>query len=38
MIRLDARDLSDPARLSPLAGQVKMTPEAFRERFAYLTK
>jgi ATP-dependent phosphofructokinase / diphosphate-dependent phosphofructokinase len=38
MIRLEKKDLNEPARLASLAAQVKMTPEAFRERFAYLTK
>ena len=38
MIRLEARDLDDPATLSSLAAQVKLTPEGFRERFGYLTK
>jgi 6-phosphofructokinase len=36
MIRLDARDFADPARLSRLATAAKMTPEKFRERFSYL--
>jgi 6-phosphofructokinase len=36
MIRLDARDFADPARLARLSTAAKMTPEAFKERFAYL--
>ncbi len=36
MIRLEKSDFDDAARLERLASVVKMTPEAFRKRFAYL--
>ena len=36
MIRLEKRDLIEPARLSSLAAQVKLTPEAFRDRLMAL--
>jgi 6-phosphofructokinase 1 len=36
MIRLDNRDFADASRLERLAAAVKMTPEKFKERFAYL--
>jgi 6-phosphofructokinase 1 len=36
MIRLEKRHFVEPARLAKLADVAKMTPEAFRERFAYL--
>jgi 6-phosphofructokinase 1 len=38
MIRLEQGDFDDRARLEKLAGVVKMTPEAFAERFAYVVK
>lgn len=36
MIRLDRRDLEDRSRLDKLAQAANMTPEKFRERFAYI--
>ena len=36
MIRLDARDFADTGRLAKLAAAAKMTPEQFKQRFAYL--
>jgi hypothetical protein len=36
MIRLDARDFADPARLGRIAAAAKMTPEGFKDRFGYL--
>ena len=33
MTRLERDDLSDPAKLAALAGEAKISPEAFRERF-----
>ena len=36
MIRLNAQDLSDPARLAAIAAEADMAPEAFTERFGYL--
>ncbi len=38
MLRLKKRDFEDPDRLLPLARVVKMTPEQFRQRFAYLVQ
>ena len=38
MIRLEKRHFDDPARLRKMADVVKMTPEAFRERFGYLIR
>jgi 6-phosphofructokinase 1 len=38
MIRLEQGDFEDRARLEKLAAVVKMTPEAFAERFAYVVK
>lgn len=37
MIRLERSDFEDPEELAKLAATVSMTPEQFRERFAYLT-
>jgi 6-phosphofructokinase 1 len=37
-IRLNANDLANPETLAKLAGQAKMTPESFRERFQAATK
>ena len=34
MIRLEPRDLKEPARLGRLAEAANMTPEQFRQRFA----
>ncbi|WP_232056337.1 diphosphate--fructose-6-phosphate 1-phosphotransferase [Tuwongella immobilis] len=36
MIRLEANDFSDPSKLAQLAAFAKLTPEQFRDRFAYL--
>lgn len=36
MIRLEQSDFEDPARLARLAEVVKMSPEAFKERFGYV--
>jgi 6-phosphofructokinase 1 len=36
MIRLDERDFHDPQRLARLAETVRMTPDQFQQRFAYL--
>ncbi|MHC4088742.1 MAG: 6-phosphofructokinase [Planctomycetota bacterium] len=33
-IRLESSDLDDPAKLAKLAAEAKMTPEAFRTRYA----
>ncbi|MCH7493819.1 6-phosphofructokinase, partial [bacterium] len=33
MIRVEAADLEDPTMLAALAGEAKMTPHAFRERY-----
>jgi 6-phosphofructokinase len=38
MIRLEQEDLDDPARLGPIAGAAGMTPDAFKDRFAYLVR
>lgn len=38
MIRLEARDFTDPTRLKSLADVVKLTPEQFREKFEYLVQ
>ena len=38
MIRLDPEDLEDPERLRPIAAAAGLTPEAFRDRYGYLTK
>ncbi|QEL14013.1 diphosphate--fructose-6-phosphate 1-phosphotransferase [Limnoglobus roseus] len=38
MIRLEATDFSDPAKLKKLADTVKLTPDQFREKFEYLVK
>jgi 6-phosphofructokinase 1 len=37
MTRLERSDFADPAALAALAAVVGLTPEAFRERFGYLT-
>jgi ATP-dependent phosphofructokinase / diphosphate-dependent phosphofructokinase len=37
MIRLDRADLDDPGRLGQLAQAARMEPEAFRDRYRYLT-
>jgi 6-phosphofructokinase 1 len=37
MIRLDREDLEEPERLQPIAEASGMTPEAFRERYGYLS-
>ena len=34
MIRLEPRDLAEPARLGRLAEAANMAPEQFRQRFA----
>ena len=34
MIRLEKRDVEDPARLSRIAEAANMAPEQFRQRFA----
>ena len=34
MIRLEPRDLAEPARLGRLAEAASMAPEQFRQRFA----
>jgi 6-phosphofructokinase 1 len=36
MIRLEREDLEDAAKLGPIAGAARMTPEAFRSRYGYL--
>jgi 6-phosphofructokinase len=36
MIRLEQEDLDDPAKLAAIAEAASMTPEAFRDRYAYL--
>ena len=36
MIRLERADLDDPEKLAPIAEAAAMTPDAFRERYAYL--
>jgi 6-phosphofructokinase 1 len=38
MLRLKKHDFQDPDRLLPLARAAKMTPEQFRQRFAYLVQ
>jgi 6-phosphofructokinase 1 len=38
MIRLERRDFTDPKQLAPIAAAAGMTPERFRERFAYLVE
>jgi 6-phosphofructokinase 1 len=38
MIRLEKADFEDHARLERLAAVVQMTPDQFRERFAYLVQ
>jgi 6-phosphofructokinase 1 len=38
MIRLDHRDFENPQRLARLSDAAGMTPEQFRQRFAYLVK
>jgi 6-phosphofructokinase 1 len=36
MRRLEASDFDDPAKLGQLAATVKLTPDAFRQRFGYV--
>ncbi len=36
MIRLNRKDLADPAELQPIATAAGLTPEAFRDRYGYL--
>jgi 6-phosphofructokinase 1 len=38
MLRLKKPDFNDPDRVVPLARAAKMTPEQFRQRFAYLVQ
>jgi 6-phosphofructokinase len=38
MLRLEKRDFEQPERTAVLAREVKMTPEQFRQRFAYLVE
>lgn len=38
MLRLDAADLADAAKLKALADAAKLTPEAFTQRFGYLVR
>jgi len=38
MIRLDPADLQDPDKLRPIAAAAGLTPEAFRDRYGYLTQ
>jgi 6-phosphofructokinase 1 len=38
MLRLEKRDFDQPERTAVLAREVQMTPEEFRQRFAYLVK
>jgi 6-phosphofructokinase len=38
MIRLDRVDLADPDKLGPIAAASGLTPEAFSERYGYLTE
>ena len=38
MIRLDRGDLDDPDKLRPIAAASGLTPQAFRDRFGYLTQ
>lgn len=37
MIRLERGDLEEPERLRPVAAAAGLTPEAFRDRYGYLT-
>jgi ATP-dependent phosphofructokinase / diphosphate-dependent phosphofructokinase len=37
MIRLNREDLADPGKLRPIAAAAELSPEAFRERYGYLT-
>jgi len=37
MIRLEGEDLNDPEKLKPIAEAAGMTPDAFVERYGYLT-
>jgi ATP-dependent phosphofructokinase / diphosphate-dependent phosphofructokinase len=37
MIRLDRQDLEDDGRLKAIAGEAGMEPDAFRDRYGYLT-
>src|SRR5438128_1540303 len=36
MIRLEQEDLDDPEKLKPIADAARMTPEEFRDRYAYV--
>jgi Phosphofructokinase len=38
MIRLDRDDLEDSEKLRPIAAASGLTPEAFRDRYGYLTE
>jgi 6-phosphofructokinase 1 len=38
MIRLQRRDFEEPHRLAKMAAAARLTPEKFRERFAYLVQ
>jgi 6-phosphofructokinase 1 len=38
MIRLDREDLEDPDKLCPIAAAAGLSPEAFRDRYGYLTE
>jgi ATP-dependent phosphofructokinase / diphosphate-dependent phosphofructokinase len=38
MIRLDREDLDDPDKLRPIAEAAGLTPQAFRDRYGYLTE
>src|SRR5947209_7308350 len=38
MLRLERRDFEDPERLARLAATCHMTPEQFRQRFAYVVE
>ena len=35
---LDREDLEDPEKLRPIAAASGLTPEAFRDRYGYLTE
>ena len=38
MIRLNREDLEDPDKLRPIAAASELAPEAFRDRYGYLTE
>ena len=38
MIRLNREDLADPGKLRPIAAASGLAPEAFRDRYGYLTE